>query len=154
MTSVYFDPAVGGDGSTVTDDSNPSTGLGNGGHRARFVPSLNQLVAVANWVLGRTNTITASVDAAAQSEMAADAAAGRAGSQARRARLSADAAAVSAASAASSAATINLPATAGNPLTMLRVKSDASGYELRTVAQLRSDLGIEDAEFLANFLAG
>lgn len=47
MASVYFDPAVGGDGSTVTDDANPTTGLANGGHRARFVPALAQVVAVA-----------------------------------------------------------------------------------------------------------
>lgn len=47
MASVFFDPAVGGDGSTVTDDANPSTGLSNGGHRTRFVPALQQTVAVA-----------------------------------------------------------------------------------------------------------
>jgi len=50
MSSVYFDPAVGGDGSTVTDDSSPTTGLAAGGHRARFVPALAQLVAVANYI--------------------------------------------------------------------------------------------------------
>jgi len=48
MTSVYFDPALGGDGSTVTDDASPTTGLANGGHRARFVPALAQTVAMAN----------------------------------------------------------------------------------------------------------
>lgn len=48
MTSVYFDPALGGDGSTVTDDANVSTGLANGGHRLRFVPALAQTVAMAN----------------------------------------------------------------------------------------------------------
>ena len=47
MATVTFPPAVGGDGSTVTDDANPSTGLANGGHRTRFVPSLAQVVAVA-----------------------------------------------------------------------------------------------------------
>lgn len=47
MSSVYFDPAAGGDGSTVTDDANAATGLANGGHRARFVPALAQTVAVA-----------------------------------------------------------------------------------------------------------
>lgn len=46
MASVTFPPALGGDGSTVTDDANPSTGLSNGGHRSRFVPSLAQAVAV------------------------------------------------------------------------------------------------------------
>jgi len=57
MASVYFDPAVGGDGSTVTDDTSPTTGLANGGHRTRFVPSLAQIVAVA------TNAITSATNA-------------------------------------------------------------------------------------------
>ncbi len=52
MSSVTFPPSVGGDGSTVTDDNNPSTGLGNGGHRTRFIPALSQMVAVA------LNTVT------------------------------------------------------------------------------------------------
>lgn len=47
MASVTFPPAVGGDGSTVTDDTNVTTGLANGGHRSRFVPALAQVVAVA-----------------------------------------------------------------------------------------------------------
>lgn len=78
MSSVYFDPAVGGDGSTVTDDANPATGLANGGHRARFVPALAQIVAVAAWVknkavdmLGWANSASASASAAAASEAAA-----------------------------------------------------------------------------------
>lgn len=51
MAEVFFDPNVGGDGSTVTDDANPDTGLANGGHRLRFVPSLAQVVAVAAFVV-------------------------------------------------------------------------------------------------------
>lgn len=51
MASVTFLPEVGGNGSTVTDDANPTTGLANGGHRARFVPALAQVVAVANHVV-------------------------------------------------------------------------------------------------------
>lgn len=62
MASVYFDPAVGGDGSTVTDDSNPTTGLANGGHRARFVPALAQTIGVGNFVL--TKAGEAAADAA------------------------------------------------------------------------------------------
>ena len=46
--SVTFPTNLGGDGSTVTDDDNASTGLGNGGHRTRFVPAMGQVVAVAN----------------------------------------------------------------------------------------------------------
>ena len=48
VNTVYFDPAVGGTGLTVTDDGNPTTGLDNDGHRARFVPALSQVVAVAS----------------------------------------------------------------------------------------------------------
>lgn len=47
MASVTFTPALGGDGSTVTDDASATTGLANGGHRTRFIPALAQLVAVA-----------------------------------------------------------------------------------------------------------
>ena len=50
--SVTFPPSLGGSGLTVTDDSNPTTGLANGGHRVRFVPALSQVVAVAD------NTVT------------------------------------------------------------------------------------------------
>ncbi|MFD1189759.1 hypothetical protein [Phenylobacterium conjunctum] len=64
MASVYFDPAVGGDGSTVTDDSNASTGLDNGGHRTRFVPALAQIVAIA------ANVVTKAAAAAASAASA------------------------------------------------------------------------------------
>ena len=60
MSSVYFDPAVGGDGSTVTDDSNPTTGLANGGHRTRFVPSLANIVSVGNFALTKASAADAS----------------------------------------------------------------------------------------------
>lgn len=63
MSSVTFPVAVGGDGSTVTDDDNASTGLANGGHRTRFVPALAQVVAVAENVV--TNAEAASVSSAA-----------------------------------------------------------------------------------------
>lgn len=60
MSSVYFDPAVGGDGTTITDDSNPSTGLANGGHRTRYVPSLANIVSVGNFSLTQANAAAAS----------------------------------------------------------------------------------------------
>lgn len=50
MTSATFPPEVGGDGSTVSDDANPVTGLANGGHRTRLVPAFGQIVAIAQWV--------------------------------------------------------------------------------------------------------
>lgn len=80
MTSVTFPTSLGGDGSTVTDDANASTGLANGGHRLRFVPSLAQLVAVANYTvtysLARVNDAAAQVAlATAQAQAAAASAA-------------------------------------------------------------------------------
>ena len=69
MSSVTFATSVGGDGSTVTDDSNPSTGLANGGHRTRFVPALAQTVAVA------ANTVTKATEAAASAAAASASAA-------------------------------------------------------------------------------
>lgn len=57
MASVTFPVSVGGDGSTVTDDSNASTGLANGGHRTRFVPALAQVVAVAEYVVDTASAL-------------------------------------------------------------------------------------------------
>lgn len=64
MASVTFSSTVGGNGSTISDDSNPATGLGNGGHRARFVPALTQLVAIAgNVVSNATQAQAAALNA-------------------------------------------------------------------------------------------
>lgn len=63
MGSVTFPPELGGDGSTVTDDANPTTGLAQGGHRTRFVPALAQVVAVAGFVVGR---VAAAAESAAE----------------------------------------------------------------------------------------
>ena len=57
MASVTFPPAVGGDGSTVTDDNNATTGVGNGGHRTRFVPALAQIVALANYIAATAGNV-------------------------------------------------------------------------------------------------
>lgn len=65
MASVTFPAGVGGDGSTVSDDANPTTGLANGGHRTRFVPALAQMVAVAQ------NTVTQATNAASSATAAA-----------------------------------------------------------------------------------
>lgn len=72
MASVTFSVGVGGDGSTVTDDSNASTGLANGGHRTRFVPAMGQVVAVAGYVV--TKAGEANSDAVAASSSAGNAA--------------------------------------------------------------------------------
>lgn len=65
MASVTFPPALGGDGSTVTDDANTSTGLANGGHRTRFVAALAQAVAVMS---GAVSQAAASAAAALASK--------------------------------------------------------------------------------------
>lgn len=76
MSSVTFSTAVGGDGSTVTDDSNPTTGLANGGHRTRFVPALAQTVAVAANTVNKASEAAASAAAASASAASAAAIAG------------------------------------------------------------------------------
>jgi len=62
VNSVTFLSSVGGDGSTVTDDSNPTTGLGNGGHRIRLVPSFSNIVNIAQNVVN--NALSAAASAA------------------------------------------------------------------------------------------
>lgn len=76
MASVTFSSAVGGDGSTVTDDSNPTTGLASGGHRVRFVTALEQTVAVAANTVTKATEAAAAAAAAAQSAIDAESAAG------------------------------------------------------------------------------
>lgn len=71
MASVTFPIGLGGDGSTVTDDSNATTGLGNGGHRARFVPALNQTVAMANTTVNSASTATTQAASATASASSA-----------------------------------------------------------------------------------
>ncbi|WP_339678375.1 hypothetical protein [uncultured Zhongshania sp.] len=75
MASVTFDESVGGDGSTITDDANASTGLKQGGHRSRFVPALTQTVAVAQFIVDKAGEASDSADAAAGSAVAAAASA-------------------------------------------------------------------------------
>jgi hypothetical protein len=63
MPSVTFETDVGGDGTTVTDDGNATTGLAQDGHRLRFVPALSQFVTVADWV--RVKALQTNSDASA-----------------------------------------------------------------------------------------
>lgn len=79
--SATFLESVGGDGSTVTGDANPTTGLANGGHRKRFVNALAQVVAVAQHVVDTAEDVAAvapllqpAIDAAATATAAATAA--------------------------------------------------------------------------------
>lgn len=99
MASVTFSAGVGGDGSTVTDDSNASTGLAAGGHRTRFVPALAQVVAVAGHVVTKAGEANDDAVAAAASAVSAAASAVAADASADAAAASAIAAAESAASA-------------------------------------------------------
>jgi hypothetical protein len=71
MSSVTFDVAVGGDGSTVTDDNNATTGLREGGWKTRFVPCFTQQVAVANYIVTKAGEASASASAASSSATAA-----------------------------------------------------------------------------------
>lgn len=92
MASVTFPPALGGDGSTVTDDDNPNTGLGNDGHRVRFVPALRQTVVM-------TGTAVQAASDAHSSRLIAS----QAGTQAVSARVDAQKAATTATQAAAQA---------------------------------------------------
>ncbi len=62
VNTVYFDPAVGGTGLTVSDDGNPVSGLDNNGHRVRFVPALQNLVYIGAFVKQRAVDVDAAVD--------------------------------------------------------------------------------------------
>lgn len=55
-------------GNTYTDDTNPSTGMGNGGHRDRFIPALYDVVVVAGEVAADATAADADATAAALSE--------------------------------------------------------------------------------------
>lgn len=58
--TVHFDTAVGGDGSTVTDDDNASTGLANGGFRTRLLPMFTNVVNIALNALASATAAAAS----------------------------------------------------------------------------------------------
>ena len=62
VNTVYFDPAVGGTGLTVSDDGNPQSGLDADGHRVRFVTALQNLVYIGNFVKQRAVDVDAAVD--------------------------------------------------------------------------------------------
>jgi hypothetical protein len=64
---VTFPPAVGGDGSTVTDDSNATTGLANGGFRTRLLPMFTQIINIALNILSSANNAATSATSAAAS---------------------------------------------------------------------------------------
>lgn len=67
VNSVTFSEDLGGDGSTVTDDADPNTGLANGGHRERYVPTLAQTVVMARTATDKAAAANNSAQAAASS---------------------------------------------------------------------------------------
>lgn len=64
VSSVTFPVGLGGDGSTYTDDADPTTGLDNYGYATRLVPMFSQSVAVANQVLTNATAAAASASSA------------------------------------------------------------------------------------------
>lgn len=105
MSSVTFPPALGGDGSTVTDDASPVTGLANGGHRLRFVAALAQMVAVMQGALAQAQT--ALTNATTQAGNAATSA-GNAATSANNAAASAQTALTAPGTQATSTATLTV----------------------------------------------
>lgn len=94
MTSVTFPVDLGGDGSTVTDDNDPSTGLGQGGHRTRFVPALYNTVAMAQTAVDSATSAASDVALTAADRIAV--AADKATVAADKATVAADKATVAA----------------------------------------------------------
>lgn len=62
--TVFMDPAVGGDGKTYTDGSDPNTGMDNGGHRVRFIPLISSVIGVANFVVTKAQEALAAAASA------------------------------------------------------------------------------------------
>ncbi|MEW9585522.1 hypothetical protein [Paraburkholderia sp. DGU8] len=108
---VTFPTNVGGDGSTVTDDSNATTGLANGGFRVRLLPMFTQIIAIANWILGTASTVSTNATNAAGSASAASTSASNAASSASAAGTSASNASTSATNAQNYAAALTATST-------------------------------------------
>jgi hypothetical protein len=69
--SVTFSTTIGGDGSTVTDDNNATTGLRDGGWKTRFVPCFTNQVSIANFIVTKANDCLSNATAAENSAIAA-----------------------------------------------------------------------------------
>ena len=114
--TVTFPVNVGGDGSTVTDDSNATTGLGNGGFRTRLLPMFTNMINIANANLTALSTQTAAAT-----------------TQAGNAAASATAAAASATAAANSAATaVSAPGTNATSTTSLTIGTGGQSLTIQT----------------------
>ncbi len=71
MSKVTFNTSIGGDGSSVSDDNDAATGLGNGGHRTRFVPALQQTVNIVSTAVTKADEARQDAESAAASAAAA-----------------------------------------------------------------------------------
>ena len=123
MTSVVIN------GHTYSDDSDPSTGLGNGGHRTRFVPALADVVVVA----------------------------GQAATSATNAAASASNAATSATNAAASATTaINAPGTNATSTTSLSITVASKTLTIQTGKSIVVGMSVKIASNASptNWMAG
>jgi len=123
--SVTFPVELGGNGQTITDDADPTTGLANGGHRLRFVPALSQAVVMAE------TTVTKAEEANGSAE--------EAGAQATGAASSATAAAGSASAAASSASAANSSASTATTKAGEAAQSASDALEYRDQAEIIRD---------------
>ena len=164
--TVYFDPAVGGTGLTVTDDGNPTTGLDNDGHRERLVPAFSNVVQVAKFIVDKADDVAAvapllqpAIDAAATATTKAgeaSASALAASNSATTASNSATSASGSATSAASSAVTAStkanealLSATASSSSAIAAAASATNAANSATNADASADaalLALADAQ--------
>ncbi|MCP3023258.1 tail fiber domain-containing protein [Cupriavidus basilensis] len=116
-TSVTYPANIGGDNITIDDSDSTTTGLGNGGHRTRFMIAMAQFVKVADWVRATAQTVLGYRDAAATS--------------ASQAQIYAAAAQASA----------GAPALAGNANKILAVNSGATGVAwVQSLPSLTVDL--------------
>lgn len=108
MTSVTIN------GHTYTDDINPSTGMGNGGHRTRFIPALKDVVVVAAEVESDRASAATSASNASTSDSSASISATNAASSASSASTSASTATTQASNASTSATNASSSATAAD----------------------------------------
>lgn len=150
MASVTFPADLGGDGSTVTDDDNASTGLGNGGHRLRFVPALEQTVVMAQTAKTKASEAASSASAASTSESNAAGSASAAGTSETNAAASASAASTSADSASSDAASASTSASSADSD---RIDAQAARDAAQTAAA-SAETDADRAEAAADGLLG
>ncbi len=156
MTNTVTFPATG---HVYTDDSDPTTGLGNGGHRVRFVPALSDVVlAASNMVAANASNLAAIVIQVAIATQQANASA----LSATSASSSATAAANSATSAAASAVTIsalatdmlNNPAVSGTSVSSNTIGSGTKTFTTQTGKSFNPGMKLRGFADSADYMDG